>query len=335
PDLSEAVRKQLFEVAVSLGKTVKYASAGTVEFIYDSLAQTFYFLEVNTRLQVEHGVTEAVTGIDLVGWMIRLAAGELPPLETLISVSEGHSIQVRLYAEDPNKNFQPSSGLLTEVLFPNDTRIDTWIERGTEISPYYDPLIAKIIVKGSDRQGALTKMKNALQQTRIYGIETNQSYLASVLENEQVKRGEVTTRLLSSIKYKPATLDVLESGTQTSVQDYPGRLGFWAVGVPPSGPMDALAFRFGNRLLGNAPTAAGLEITISGPTLRFNTDCEFCLTGAAMKADLDGSEAAFWTVVQARAGQTLKIGQLKGSGARAYFLVAGGLDVPDYLQSKS
>jgi len=335
PNLSDAVRKRLFEVAVSLGKTVNYASAGTVEFIYDSLAQTFYFLEVNTRLQVEHGVTEAVTGIDLVEWMIRLTAGELPPLETLISVSEGHSIQVRLYAEDPNKNFQPSSGLLTEVLFPNDTRIDTWVERGTEISPYYDPLIAKIIVKGGDRQGALTKMKNALQQTRIYGIETNQSYLAAVLENEQVKRGEVTTRLLSSIKYKPATLDVLESGTQTSVQDYPGRLGFWAVGVPPSGPMDALAFRFGNRLLGNAPEAAGLEITISGPTLRFNTDCDFCLTGAVMKADLDGVDIAFWSVVHGRAGQTLRIGQLRGSGARSYFLVIGGLDVPDYLGSKS
>jgi len=99
--------------------------------------------------------------------------------------------------------------------------------------------------------------------------------------------------------------------------------------------MDALAFRLGNRLLGNVSTAAGLEMTISGPTLRYNTDRAFCLTGAAMKADLDGSEVAFWTVVQARAGQTLRIGQLKGSGARAYFLVEGGLDLPDYLQSKS
>ena len=198
PDLSDAVRNRLFEAAIGLGKTVHYASAGTVEFIYDHVAQTFYFLEVNTRLQVEHGVTEAVTGIDLVEWMIRLAAGELPPLESLIPVCEGHSIQVRIYAEDPNKNFQPSSGLLTEVVFPEDARIDTWVERGTEISPYYDPLIAKIIVKGDDRQDALAKMKDALQQTRIYGIETNQSYLESVLENEQVKRGEVTTSLLSS-----------------------------------------------------------------------------------------------------------------------------------------
>ncbi len=335
PDLSDSVRKRLFDAAISLGKTVNYASAGTVEFIYDSISQTFYFLEVNTRLQVEHGVTEAVTGIDLVEWMIRLAAGELPPLETLAPSCRGHSIQVRIYAEDPNKDFQPSSGLLTEVIFPIDVRVDTWIERGTDVSPYYDPLIAKIIVHGNDRHDALSKMKQALGQTRIHGIETNLAYLESVLENEQVQQGGITTQFLSSFKFIPATLDILEPGTQTSVQDYPGRLRYWAVGVPPSGPMDPLSFRLGNRLLGNAPTAAGLEITMSGPTLRFNTNCTFCLTGAAMRTDLDGSEIAFWTVVKASAGQTLRIGQLEGDGVRAYFLLCGGLDVPDYLESKS
>jgi urea carboxylase len=335
PNLLDTVRKRLFEAAVSLGKTVHYASAGTVEFIYDSVAETFYFLEVNTRLQVEHGVTETVTGIDLVEWMIRLAAGDLSPLATLAPVCQGHSIQARIYAEDPNKNFQPSSGLLTEVVFPGQARIDTWVERGTEVSPYYDPLIAKIIVKGDDRIDALAKMKHALRQTRIYGIETNQYYLESVLENEQVKLGQVTTQLLSSFQYQPATLDVLEAGTQTSLQDYPGRLRYWAAGVPPSGPMDALAFRFGNQILGNLSTAAGLEITISGPTLRFNADCAFCLTGAPMKADLEGAAIPFWTVVWARPGETLRIGQLARSGARAYFLVNGGLDVPEYLESKS
>jgi urea carboxylase len=335
PGLSDEIRKRLFAAAISLGQTVEYASAGTVEFIYDTPAQTFYFLEVNTRLQVEHGVTEAVTGIDLVEWMIRLSAGELPPLETLTPVAEGHSIQVRIYAEDPNKNFQPSSGLLTEVAFPKNARIDTWIEPGMEVSPYYDPLLAKIIVHGQDRSDSLAKMKAALQQTRIYGIETNQSYLESILEDEEMESGHVTTGLLSSFQFRPATLDVLESGTQTSIQDYPGRLGYWAVGVPPSGPMDALAFRFGNRLLSNAATAAGLEITISGPTLRFNSSSDFCLTGAAIKAELDGREVASWAVIHAGAGQILRLGQLKGSGARAFFLVKGGLDVPDYLESKS
>jgi urea carboxylase len=335
PNLSEVVRKQLFEAAIRLGKTVNYASAGTVEFIYDSIERKFYFLEVNTRLQVEHGVTEAVSGVDLVEWMVRLAAGELPPLEILAPACQGHSVQVRIYAEDPNRNFQPCSGLLTEVSFPADVRIDTWIERGTEVSPYYDPLIAKIIVHGVDRHDALARMKRALRQTRIHGIETNQAYLEAILRNEQVQRGEVYTQFLSSFRYIPATLDVLEPGTQSSIQDYPGRLGYWAVGVPPSGPMDPLAFRLGNRLLENLPTAAGLEITMSGPTLRFNMDCDFCLTGAAMEAELDQEQIAFWRVVHASAGQTLRIGQLEGGGARAYFLVRGGLDVPEYLESKS
>ena len=289
PGLPEVVRKQIFEASTRLGQIVDYASAGTVEFIYDSIEQKFYFLEVNTRLQVEHGVTEAVSGIDLVEWMILLAAGELPPLQTLAPTCRGHSVQVRVYAEDPNKNFQPSTGLLTEVVFPTDVRVDSWIERGTEVSPYYDPLIAKIIVHGDDRRDALAKMKRALRQTRIHGIETNLAYLESVLENDQVQQGGITTQFLSTMGYIPATLDVLEPGTQTTVQDYPGRLGYWAVGVPPSGPMDPLAFRLGNRLLENDPTAAGLEITMSGPTLRFNTHCDFCLTGAAMKADLDGA----------------------------------------------
>src|SRR6202011_4119049 len=287
PGISPQIRGQLFAAATKLGKIVNYASAGTVEFIYDNAEQKFYFLEVNTRLQVEHGVTEEVSGIDLVEWMIRLAAGELPALESLVPASQGHSIQARIYAEDPNKNFQPSSGLLTEVVFPANTRVDTWIETGTEISPYYDPLIAKIIVKGTNRGEALAKLARAIQQTRIYGIETNQSYLQAVLRNDLFQRGEVSTKLLAQLEYRPVTIDVLEAGTQTSVQDYPGRLGYWAVGVPPSGPMDMFAFRVGNRLLGNSSDAAGLEITMSGPTLRFNTACDVCLTGAAMRVELD------------------------------------------------
>ncbi|HEY2122549.1 MAG TPA: urea carboxylase, partial [Chthoniobacterales bacterium] len=335
PGLSNLVRKRLFDTAINLGKAVNYASAGTVEFIYDSSSETFYFLEVNTRLQVEHGVTETVCGIDLVEWMIRLAAGELPAVSSLLPVSSGHSIQVRIYAEDPNKNFQPSSGLLTEVVFPKGIRVDTWIETGTSVSPFYDPLIAKIIVKGVDRKEALDKMKSALRETRIHGIETNQTYVETVLDDPHVQSGDVSTRLLGSFEFKPPTLDILEPGTQTSVQDYPGRLGFWAVGVPPSGPMDGLAFRLGNRLLANTPTAAGLEITISGPAIRFNSDTVFCLTGAATKAALDNLEVPFHTVIRASAGQTLRIGQLLAGGARAYLLVEGGLEIPDYLGSKS
>ena len=335
PELSHKIRAELCDAATRLGESVNYASAGTVEFIYDTIARKFYFLEVNTRLQVEHGVTEEVSGIDLVEWMIRLAADQLAPLETLVPSMSGHSVQVRIYAEDPNKNFQPSSGLLTEVAFAAEARVDTWIETGTEISPYYDPLIAKIIVKGNNRGEALAKLARAIQQTRIYGIETNQSYLQAVLRNDLFQRGEVSTKLLAQLEYRPATIDILEAGTQTSVQDYPGRLGYWAVGVPPSGPMDMFAFRMGNRLLGNSSDAAGLEITMSGPTLRFNADCDICLTGATMRVELDDEEIAFWQAIPIQSGQLLKIGQLKNFGARAYLSVRGGLDVPNYLESKS
>jgi urea carboxylase len=335
PGISQEIRDQLSKAAALLGKTVRYASAGTVEFIYDSAEKKFYFLEVNTRLQVGHGITEEVTGIDLVEWMIRLASGELPALDRLKPSFSGHSIEARIYAEDPNKDFQLGAGLLTEVVFPANIRVDTWVERGTEVLPYYDPLIAKIVVKGADRDDAHTKMSRALEETQIHGIETNQDYLKQVLGLTAVQRGEVTTQFLNKFQYHPRSLDVIESGTQTSVQDFPGRLGFWSVGVPPSGPMDPLAFRLGNRLLANDQNAAGLEMTMSGPTLRFNADREFCLTGAAMKAELDGRPVPFWTAAKARRGQTLRIGRIVGGGARAYLLIAGGLDVPNYLGSKS
>ncbi|HEY2344072.1 MAG TPA: biotin carboxylase N-terminal domain-containing protein, partial [Chthoniobacteraceae bacterium] len=146
PRLSEELRRELSDAAVCLGKAVSYRSAGTVEFVYDARANAFYFLEVNTRLQVEHGVTELVTGLDLVEWMVRTAAGQPPDLAGYEHQPHGHSIQVRVYAEDPQKQFQPSSGLLTEVRFPDGVRCDHWIEAGAEISPFYDPLLAKLLV---------------------------------------------------------------------------------------------------------------------------------------------------------------------------------------------
>src|SRR5712671_4006484 len=131
PGLSEALRQRLVDSAIRLGKAVHYQSAGTVEFVFDAVTEEFYFLEVNTRLQVEHGVTEEVTGVDLVEWMIRQAAGELD-LSRIDVRPRGHAIQARLYAEDPGKSFQPCSGLLTEAAFPNTARVETWVARGSE-----------------------------------------------------------------------------------------------------------------------------------------------------------------------------------------------------------
>jgi urea carboxylase len=335
PGLDEAQRRRLWDCAARLGAAAGYQNAGTVEFVLDAQTAEFYFLEVNTRLQVEHGVTEEVTGIDLVEWMVKQAAGELGSLKNFQPQPRGASIQVRLYSEDPGKNFQPATGILTEVHFPPDARIETWVERGTEVSPFYDPLLAKIIVRGADRAEALERMAAALAGTRVHGLETNLDYLRQVVASSEFQAGRITTRSLATFPYDAATIDVLEGGTQTTVQDYPGRIGYWDVGVPPSGPMDHLSFRLGNRLVGNPASAAGLEIAVSGPTLRFNCAAVIALTGAHLPATLDGKPVAPWRALRVKKGQTLRIGTADGEGLRAYLAIQHGFDVPDYLGSKS
>ena len=335
PRISEDLQQQLYAAAVRLGQGIQYRSAGTVEFIYDVDRSQFYFLEVNTRLQVEHGVTESVYGIDLVEWMIRLAAGDRTFFDAPINPGQGHSIEVRIYAEDPGKNFQPNSGILTQVEFPAGVRCDTWIETGSEVTTYYDPLLAKLIVWGEDRDRAIEKMRSALAQTQIAGIETNLDYLRQIFTDEGFRSGNVSTQFLSTFKYQPHTVDVLAPGAFTMIQDYPGRLGYWNVGVPPSGAMDALAFRYANRLLNNPESAAGLELTVTGATLRFNVETVICLTGAPMTAMLDGVVVPFWTTIPVKAGSVLEMGAIQGNGTRSYLAVQHGLDVPDYLGSKS
>ncbi len=335
PHISEEARQALCATAVRLGCALNYRSAGTVEFVYDTLSNEFYFLEVNTRLQVEHGVTELVTGLDLVEWMIRIAAGETNALDSYIHQPKGHAIQVRLYAEDPNKNFQPSSGVMTEVKFSALARNDSWVETGSEVSPFYDPLIGKVLVHAADRDSAVAKMQGALNETHLSGIETNLEYLRQVLADAVFPAGKQITRYLNSFVYKPQTIDVQDGGIMTTIQDYPGRVGYWAVGVPPSGPMDHLAFRFCNKLVGNAEGVAGLEITLIGPKLKFNTDTVIAITGAPIEATLDGVAIQLWQSYQVKAGSVLKIGKITGVGCRAYLAVQGGFDVPDYLGSKS
>ena len=334
PNLPATVRTKLLECAERLGRATGYENAGTVEFVYDDATRQFYFLEVNTRLQVEHGVTEEVTGIDLVEWMVKQAAGELD-LSAFERKTAGASIQVRLYSEDPGKNFQPATGTLTELVYPRGIRLETWVERGSEVSPFYDPMIAKLIVRGDTREEALSLLASALADTRVAGLETNLLYLRQIVASKGFRAGKVTTRYLEKLPYTAPTIEVLEAGTQTTVQDYPGRLGHWDVGVPPSGPMDPLAFRLANRLVGNPASAAGLEITLSGPVLKFNTDAVIALTGADTGATLDDTPVERWRAVKVKRGQTLRCGPIQGAGMRGYLAVRHGLDVPDYLGSKS
>ena len=337
PNLPDGMAEALCAAAITLAKAVNYRSAGTVEFIFDSADGRFYFLEVNTRLQVEHGVTEQVWGVDLVRWMVLLAAGEMPPLNTLDLNPHGHAIQARLYAEDPGKDFQPSPGLLTRVDFPiaDGLRIDTWVEAGCEIAPYFDPMIAKLIRWAPTREQARLGLHQALSDSQLYGVETNRDYLRQILLAPPFASGRPWTRCLEDLVYRANTFEVLSAGTQTSVQDYPGRLGYWAVGVPPSGPMDSRALRLGNRLLGNSDGAAALEITMSGPLLRFNCAAVIAVTGAEIPLLLNDQAVPMNTALLIEPGAVLSLGTLAGSGARSYLCLRGGLQVPDYLGSKS
>ena len=251
PNLPRELRERLFSCARRLGERVNYRSAGTVEFVYDAEAASLYFLEVNTRLQVEHGVTEEVLGIDLVEWMVRLAAGDVGFWPREVLDPHGHSIQVRVYAEDPLRNFQPSTGVLTEVRWPKEVRVETWVVPGDVITPFYDPLVAKLIVHQKDRATALQAMRAALDDTAVSGIETNRDYLRAILDQADFVSGNPATSLLGQFNFVSSAIEVIEPGAVSTVQDYPGRLGYWDVGVPPSGPMDDLSFRLANRIAGN------------------------------------------------------------------------------------
>ncbi|MFX8460804.1 urea carboxylase, partial [Acinetobacter baumannii] len=234
PHLNEQQRDYLQKVAIQLMQSVNYRSAGTVEFVMDTETQEFYFLEVNTRLQVEHGVTEQVFGVDLVEWMVTLASGDWSaPTEKLEPT--GHSIQVRLYAEDPIKQFQPSAGLLTHVKFDAQARVETWVETGSTVSSFYDPMIAKIIVTAATRDQAIQAMSASLADTQVAGIETNLEYLQNIIACDVFALGTQTTRFLNTFEWKTQKIEVLQAGIQTAIQDVTGRLGYWDVGVPPSG----------------------------------------------------------------------------------------------------
>ncbi len=335
PNLPDKVREGLRSAAASLGQAISYESAGTVEFVYDVLRQEPYFLEVNTRLQVEHPVTEEVFGVDLVEWMVRQAAGDfaLPDQDSLRP--RGHAIEARLYAENPALNFRPSTGVITDLAFPENIRLESWIETGTEVSPYYDPMLAKIVVRGENRQEAMAHMDAALLATRVWGVETNLAYLGDIVAAPAFRSGTAITATLKDFAFTPRSVEVIAPGAQSSLQDAPGRLGFWHVGIPPSGPMDGRSHAALNRLLGNCESAAVLECTMTGPRLRFQSDALIALGGADMGALLDGAPVALWQPVPVKAGQVLALGKAAGPGIRAYLAVRGGFDAPLYLGSRA
>ncbi|MFJ9563170.1 5-oxoprolinase/urea amidolyase family protein [Streptomyces fuscichromogenes] len=334
PGLPPHVRAELATAARDLCASVGYRSAGTVEFVYDAAREEAYFLEVNTRLQVEHPVTEEIYGVDLVAWMLRLARGETGVVHDP-GAPRGHAVEARVYAEDPSRGHRPSGGLLTRVEFPEGVRVDGWVETGTEVTTSYDPMLAKVIAYGPDRAQALRRLDQALAGSRVDGIETNLGLVRAALADPAFRAAAHSTATLATVADPTPRIEVTAAGTLTTVQDWPGRTGYWQVGVPPSGPMDDRSFRLGNRALGNPEGAPGLECTLQGPALRFTHPTTVCVTGAPAPVTVDGAPVAQWEPVTVPAGGLLEIGAPTGPGLRTYVLFGGGLDVPAFLGSAS
>jgi acetyl-CoA carboxylase, biotin carboxylase subunit len=197
PALSDKVRQKMYETAVKAARAVDYTNAGTIEFIVDH-NENFYFLEMNTRLQVEHPVTEMITGLDLVKWQILVARGERLPFKQTEIISSGHAIEFRIYAEDP-VGFLPSPGKITTLSWGEmeHVRIDSGYEQGGTVTPYYDPMIAKCIFHGETRSVALAAAKEFLKRVKIEGIKTNVALFNNILANEDFQNGLYTTSFLT------------------------------------------------------------------------------------------------------------------------------------------
>jgi len=197
PGLDEATRERMGAASVRAAQAVNYEGAGTVEFLFDG--RNFFFLEMNTRLQVEHPVTEMITGLDLVEWQLRVASGEPLPLAQEDISRDGHAVEVRLYAEDPERGFLPSTGTLQRFRMPvtsAHTRVDSGFQQGDTVTVYYDPMLAKIITWAPERTAAIDRLRAALEEVEIEGVRTNARFLWEILGDEAVREGQVSTRLL-------------------------------------------------------------------------------------------------------------------------------------------
>ena len=195
------LRRALGDAALRAARSIAYTNVGTVEFLLGPTGD-FYFMEMNTRLQVEHPITEWTTGVDLVVLQLRLAAGEVLPFTQDDLVQRGHAIEMRICAENPDKNFLPSPGTITALTWPvgEDVRVDAGIEKGSAVTPFYDPLLAKLVVRGDDRESAIEAARAAVAATVVEGVHTNLPTHAMVLEDPVFRRGELSTQYLSELQ---------------------------------------------------------------------------------------------------------------------------------------
>jgi 3-methylcrotonyl-CoA carboxylase alpha subunit len=329
PKLPAAVRKRLHDIGVNAGKAVDYRGAGTVECLYDG-GENVYFMEMNTRLQVEHPVTEAITGVDLVEWQLRVAAGEGLPCRQGEIVERGHAFEARLYAEDPGNNFAPSIGRLTTLRLPEEARIDSGVEEGQEITAWYDPMIAKIITHGASRGEALGRLRAALARTRVTGLETNARFLHALCSDPDFAAGDVSTRYIdehrAALFGRPATdarvyAAALATRLASPISDDP-----WAV-LP------------GFRLNKPAKTALWIEIESAPAMARlhavgagYDVEIEPRATAAARKEGRSGGEAMRFSV-----GRIKRSGCAAAPAARSEFAArsdgaSASLDAPCELR---
>ncbi|KAJ7093306.1 allophanate hydrolase subunit 2-domain-containing protein [Mycena belliarum] len=354
------LRVAMCDAAVRLGRFVKYASAGTVEFLVDNDTAEFYFLEMNTRIQVEHPITEAVhPGLDLVRMMIRQGAagaqglaGDAPEmqqgsydalLEKGVADGAGYAMEVRVYAENSAEQYRPCPGILQLVDIPSAKytwlRVESWVATGTTITPFFDPLLAKLIVSGSSRAEVISRLQTVLDECRIDGPTNNLEYLKAILATAAFQRGDTTTRFLNTFEYAPCSMTVLAAGVEMTVQDFPGRTT--RLGIPKSGPMDSLAFRAANILVDNPHGTEGIELIVlpGCPAIfHFHAAAVVALTGKDLAVAVDGVPTPMWARIVVPAGGKLAVSARPGLGAglRTYLAVRGGFPaIPLYLGSKS
>ncbi|UNI17682.1 Urea carboxylase [Purpureocillium takamizusanense] len=330
------LRKRLLEVSQLLGRTISYRSAGTIEYLVDDETAEFFFLEMNTRLQVEHGITELRFGIDLVELMLRQAEAPLDLDELRCMAPSGHAIEARVYAENPLREYMPSPGQLQHVEFAcaPSIRIDSWVRTGTNVTLAYDPLVAKMMGHGESRETAIDALLQALQDSKLQGIVTNADFLVKILSSQSFEQGQTTTNFLNTFRYTLRVMEVISPGSYTTIQDMPGRVGI-GFGIPESGPMDPLHAQLASCIVGNDRGCELLEATFTGPKVRFHQRAIFALAGATVDPQLDGVAVPMYTRVEASAGSMLDIGTISG-GCRTYLAIKGGFPgVPLYLGSKA
>ena len=289
PFLNAAARSAMGDQAVALARAVQYESAGTVEFIVDP-DRNFYFLEMNTRLQVEHPVTELGTGLDLVELMIRVAAGESLPLSQSDVTFNGWSIEARVYAEDPFRGFLPSIGRLVRYSPPAESetvRVDTGVYEGGEVSMHYDPMIAKLITHGADRDDAVSHMREALNEFHVRGVAHNVSFLAALIEHPRFREGRLSTNLIAEeypdgfhpsdvVHDDPALLITVAASIHRRYMDRAAGISGQLPGYERTVNDHWVAVMNGRRYpVEVQPTSEGHEVTYAGETYRVVSDWQF------------------------------------------------------------